>query len=176
MTQRPRQPTRHTRAAALALALALVAAVATAVAVVAVVAVATAAAGVATATAAAGVVAMVAAAATATAAAVADERRIVSGIRNAVGGSLDLRGGRGLTCLRGGTEVLAVMRLAARIMPPAAGRRWLTEAESCLYETDPGQRPAIGRDYRRTAPRVVAAAWAAELARGSQALARRRNV
>jgi hypothetical protein len=67
------------------------------------------------------------------------------------------------------------MRLAARMIPPAAGRRWLAEAESCLYEAGLEQRPVIGRNYRRTIPQVVAAAWAAELARGSRALAGRRD-
>jgi hypothetical protein len=29
------------------------------------------------------------------------------------------------------------IRLAARLMPPAAGRRWLAEADSFLFESDP---------------------------------------
>jgi hypothetical protein len=57
------------------------------------------------------------------------------------------------------------MRLAARLMPPATGRRWLAEADSFLFEASPEQRAAAVRDYLATAPRVIAAGWAGELAR-----------
>jgi hypothetical protein len=57
------------------------------------------------------------------------------------------------------------MRLAARLMPPATGRRWLAEADSFLFEAPPERRAAAVRDYLATAPRVITAGWAGELAR-----------
>jgi hypothetical protein len=53
----------------------------------------------------------------------------------------------------------------SRLMPRAAGRRWLGEAESSLFEMDPGQRRAAVRSYLRSAPRVVAMTWGREVAR-----------
>jgi hypothetical protein len=58
-----------------------------------------------------------------------------------------------------------LMRLAARLMPPAAGRRWLAEAESFLAEAPRVlQRGAI-RSYLAGVPQVIAVSWASELAR-----------
>jgi hypothetical protein len=56
-----------------------------------------------------------------------------------------------------------LMRLAARLMPRPAGREWLGEASSILYEAPVGARRAIGRSYLAAAPRVIAAAWAGAL-------------
>jgi hypothetical protein len=53
----------------------------------------------------------------------------------------------------------------SRLMPRAAGRRWRGEAESSLFEMDPGQRRAAVRSYLRSAPRVVAMTWGREVAR-----------
>jgi len=64
------------------------------------------------------------------------------------------------------------MRIAAWLMPPAVGRRWLAEARSFLTETPPGmQRRAIG-SYLAGAPKVIAMCWAIALARWAR-LARR---
>ncbi len=57
-----------------------------------------------------------------------------------------------------------LMRLAARLMPRPAGREWLGEASSILYEAPPGARRAIARSYLVAAPQVMAAAWAGALA------------
>ena len=46
-----------------------------------------------------------------------------------------------------------VLRAVARLMPPAAGRRWLAEANSLLFELAPGQRRQAVRSYLRSAPR-----------------------
>ena len=45
------------------------------------------------------------------------------------------------------------MRLAARLMPRAAGRRWLAEAESFLAEAPPVLQRAAIRSYLIGAPR-----------------------
>lgn len=106
-------------------------------------------------------------------AALGDRLRLLQRGRNTWAG---WRGRRASAGSREGLEALAVMRLAARVMPPAARRRWLGEAESFLYEAAPELRRRAGRSYLRTAPQVITAAWAAELARGSRALIRRRRV
>ena len=56
-----------------------------------------------------------------------------------------------------------LMRLVARLMPRPAGRDWLGEASSILYEAPAGARRAIARSYLAAAPQVVAAAWARTL-------------
>ena len=58
-----------------------------------------------------------------------------------------------------------VLRAVGRLMPRAAGRRWLAEAESLLFEVPAGRRRTIVRSYLRSAPRLGLAMWAAELAR-----------
>jgi hypothetical protein len=55
--------------------------------------------------------------------------------------------------------------VVSRLMPPAAGRRWLAEAASSLVEMDPGERAAAVRSYLRSAPRVMAMTWGREMAR-----------
>jgi hypothetical protein len=50
-------------------------------------------------------------------------------------------------------------------MPRSVGKRWLGEAESFLFETEPAQRAQVIRNYLQTAPKVIVAGWAAELAR-----------
>ena len=57
------------------------------------------------------------------------------------------------------------MRAASRLMPRAAGSRWLAEAESFLYEAPPAQRRRAIRNYLANAPRVIAASWAGRLVR-----------
>jgi hypothetical protein len=56
-----------------------------------------------------------------------------------------------------------LMRLAARLMPRPAGREWLGEASSILYEAPAGAHRAIARSYLAAAPQVIAAAWAGAL-------------
>jgi hypothetical protein len=53
----------------------------------------------------------------------------------------------------------------SRLMPRAAGRRWLAEAESSLFEMATGQRRAAVRSYLQSAPRVLVMTWAREVAR-----------
>lgn len=57
------------------------------------------------------------------------------------------------------------MRIAARLMPPAAGRRWLAEAASFLAETSSGLRRRAVGSYLAGAPKVFAMCWAVALAR-----------
>ena len=64
-------------------------------------------------------------------------------------------------CSLDGPGVL--MRLAARLLPRSAGREWLEEASSILYEAPVGARGAIGRSYLAAAPQVIAVAWAGAL-------------
>jgi hypothetical protein len=61
------------------------------------------------------------------------------------------------------------MRVAARLMPPAVGKRWLGEAESFLSEVAPARRAKVTRNYLAAAPQVITAGWAAELARRATA-------
>lgn len=56
-----------------------------------------------------------------------------------------------------------LMWLAARLMPRSAGRKWLGEASSILYESPAGAHRAIARSYLAAAPQVIAVAWAAKL-------------
>lgn len=56
-----------------------------------------------------------------------------------------------------------LMRLAARLMPRPAGRAWLGEASSILWEAPAGARRAIARSYLAAAPQVIAVAWAVKL-------------
>jgi hypothetical protein len=53
----------------------------------------------------------------------------------------------------------------SRLMPRAAGRRWRAEAESALFEMDPGKRAAAVRNYLWSAPRVLVMSWGREVAR-----------
>jgi hypothetical protein len=66
-----------------------------------------------------------------------------------------------------------VLRAVSRLMPRAAGRRWLAEAESLLFEAPAGRRRTIIRSYLRSAPRLALAMWAAELARRARLRFRR---
>lgn len=66
------------------------------------------------------------------------------------------------------------VRAAARLMPPAAGRRWLAEADSFLAEAPPGMRRGAIGSYLAGAPQVIIMTWAAALARQAR-LARRRR-
>jgi hypothetical protein len=56
-----------------------------------------------------------------------------------------------------------VLRAAARLMPRAAGRRWLAEAESLLFEMPARQRGKAVRSYLRSAPRLALMMWAHRL-------------
>jgi hypothetical protein len=62
-----------------------------------------------------------------------------------------------------------VMRAAARLMPRAAGSRWLAEAASVLSEAPPAQRHAALRSYLAAAPQTILASWAGHLARRPRA-------
>jgi hypothetical protein len=68
-----------------------------------------------------------------------------------------------------------VMRVAAKLMPPAMGERWLGEAESFLFEVAPERRPAVTRSYVRTAPLVIVMAWATALSQAGRRVARSRR-
>lgn len=58
-----------------------------------------------------------------------------------------------------------VMCAASKLMPQAAGSRWLAEAESFLFEVPVAQRHRAVRNYLITAPQVIAVSWAGHLAR-----------
>jgi hypothetical protein len=58
-----------------------------------------------------------------------------------------------------------LMCVAARLMPRAAGRRWLAEAESFLAEAPLVLRRGAPGNYLASAPRVIMVSWAGELAR-----------
>jgi hypothetical protein len=62
-----------------------------------------------------------------------------------------------------------VMRAAARLMPRAAGSRWLAEAASFLSEAPPAQRRTAFRSYLAAAPQTILASWAGHLTRRSRA-------
>ena len=57
------------------------------------------------------------------------------------------------------------LRAAARLMPKTAGRRWLAEAESLLFELPAAQRRKALRSYLLSAPRLLALLWTRELSR-----------
>jgi hypothetical protein len=57
------------------------------------------------------------------------------------------------------------MRVAARLMPPAAGGRWLGEAESFLAEAPTELLRRAIRSYLAGAPQVIVISWAALLLR-----------
>jgi hypothetical protein len=52
------------------------------------------------------------------------------------------------------------MRLAARLMPPSAGMRWLAEAESFLAEASSELRHGAIGSYLAGAPHLIALSWA----------------
>ncbi len=58
-----------------------------------------------------------------------------------------------------------VLRAVSRLMPTEAGRRWLAEVESVLFETASGQRGQAVRSYLRSAPRLVVLMWVSKLSR-----------
>ena len=57
------------------------------------------------------------------------------------------------------------MRLAAWLMPRAAGRRWLAEAESFAAEAPPALRRGAIRSCLTGAPQVIMVSWAGDLTR-----------
>ena len=58
-----------------------------------------------------------------------------------------------------------VLRAVARLMPRAAGRRWLAEAESLLFEMPAARRGRAVRSYLCSAPRLAGMMWARRLRR-----------
>ena len=50
--------------------------------------------------------------------------------------------------------------MVSRLMPAAAGRRWLAEAESLLAEVTPARRGAALRSYLLSVPRLALMMWA----------------
>ena len=66
-----------------------------------------------------------------------------------------------------------VLRAVARLMPPMAGRRWLAEAGSLLFEVAAGRRGRVVRSYLLSAPRLVVLMWAGELSRRARLRFRR---
>lgn len=69
---------------------------------------------------------------------------------------LDGEAGRAPAAARGRPALRAV----ARLMPAAAGHRWLAEAESLLFEMPAGRRGQAVRSYLRSAPWLVVLMWA----------------
>ena len=59
----------------------------------------------------------------------------------------------------------ATLRIIARLMPAAAGRRWLAEANGVLFDVPAAQRPQFTRNYLTSAPAVIATAWSEDLSR-----------
>jgi hypothetical protein len=65
------------------------------------------------------------------------------------------------------------LRAMARLMPSAAGRRWLAEADSVLSEMAAERRGKAARSYLASAPRLVMMMWAGELSRRVRRRSRR---
>jgi hypothetical protein len=65
------------------------------------------------------------------------------------------------------------MRMISRLMPPEAGKRWLDEADSILFEISLDQQKEITRNYIVTSPRVIATAWINDLSRLALAISGR---
>jgi hypothetical protein len=63
-----------------------------------------------------------------------------------------------------------LMRVAACMMPAAARRRWLAEAESFLVEAPPVLRRGAVGSYLAGAPQVIVVSWAARLARRARGI------
>jgi hypothetical protein len=55
--------------------------------------------------------------------------------------------------------------MMSRLMPRAAGRRWLAEAESLLAEVEAARRAAVVRSYLLSAPRLAVMMWARQALR-----------
>jgi len=55
--------------------------------------------------------------------------------------------------------------MVSRMMPGPAGRRWLAEAESVLWEIGAARRAAAVRSYLLSGPRLAAVMWAHEVLR-----------
>jgi len=76
-------------------------------------------------------------------------------------------GGSGLDGEAGHVRAAAgrrpVLCAVARLMPASAGRRWLAEAESVLFELPSGRRAKAVRSYLRSAPRLAVMMWAHRL-------------
>ena len=58
--------------------------------------------------------------------------------------------------------------MVSRLMPRAAGRRWLAEAESVLAELTGARRRAAARSYLLSAPRLAVMMWARVVLRRAQ--------
>ena len=85
-----------------------------------------------------------------------------------------IRHARGRDATSAGSGLMAgaawrVMRAAARLMPRAAGSRWLAEAASFLSEAPPAQRRRALRSYLTAAPKTILVSWASHLARRTRA-------
>jgi hypothetical protein len=59
--------------------------------------------------------------------------------------------------------------VAAHLMPPTAGQRWLREIASVTFEASDEQWSKAARSYVRSAPETVVVAWAVELSRRARA-------
>jgi hypothetical protein len=57
------------------------------------------------------------------------------------------------------------LTVVSRLMPAAAGRRWLAEAQSVLAEIAAARRGAAARSYLLSAPRLAVMMWAREVLR-----------
>jgi hypothetical protein len=66
-----------------------------------------------------------------------------------------------------------VWRAVARLMPPAAGRRWLAEMDSLLFEITAEQRRNAVHSYLLSVPRLLVMTWASELSRRARPRFRR---
>jgi|SRR5208282_4588582 len=58
-----------------------------------------------------------------------------------------------------------IMWVASGLMPRAAGKRWLEEAQSYLFEAPREHRSRTTRNYLLTAPQVIVVSWTYVLAR-----------
>jgi len=101
---------------------------------------------------------------------------VFTGVAMAISGDLPRGRGRGSGSLRAsgrdddGPVAVATYRwrmlvMVSRMMPGAAGRRWLAEAESLLSEIAAARRGAAIRSYLLSAPRLVLMMWAQEVLR-----------
>jgi hypothetical protein len=65
------------------------------------------------------------------------------------------------------------LAMMSRLMPRAAGRRWLAEADSLLSEIEPVRRGAAIRSYLLSAPWLAVMMWAREVLRWTRVGPRR---
>jgi hypothetical protein len=90
------------------------------------------------------------------------------------GHGVPTRGGDGRGRDRGAGVVCLAVRVVARLMPPAAGRRWKAEVASFLAECDLGRQRAAAWSWVRGAPWLIVVMWAQAPARRARGAGDRR--